>query len=285
MNAGFKLFCCVLALFVAGGFGFYINQKQQITIAQKPMVVIIPSYNNIKYYKKNLDSIFMQNYANYRVVYIDDCSKDGTYEAVKNYISERNFGNRVTLIKNEQNQGALSNLYHTIHSCKDHEIMVTVDGDDLLAHENVLSYLNKVYQDKNVWITFGQFVFWPAGNIGYCDDIPKDAIDNNEIRKHCGLATHLRTFYAGLFKKIKYEDLLYEGKFYAVTWDKAMMAPMLEMSNGKWKFIPDILYIYNYVNPLSDARLYGTMQNVCAAEIKAKPPYKPVEGALPFVMA
>jgi hypothetical protein len=42
----------------------------------------------------------------------------------------------------------------------------------------------------------------------------------------------------GLFKKIKKEDLLYEGEFVLMSWDIAMMFPMLEMeSKGHIAFI------------------------------------------------
>src|SRR5437868_2077214 len=41
---------------------------------QKPIVVIIPSYNNVQWCVKNIESVLTQNYSNYRVIYIDDCS-------------------------------------------------------------------------------------------------------------------------------------------------------------------------------------------------------------------
>lgn len=50
--------------------------------------IVVPSYNNYKsrLYLRNLDSIFMQDYENYHVVYIDDASPDKTGEYVKKYI-------------------------------------------------------------------------------------------------------------------------------------------------------------------------------------------------------
>ncbi len=43
---------------------------------QLPFCIVVPSYNNIKsrLYLRNLDSLFMQDYTNYRIVYIDDHS-------------------------------------------------------------------------------------------------------------------------------------------------------------------------------------------------------------------
>src|SRR5579872_96758 len=78
---------------------------------QKPLVIVIPSYNNSDWYRKNLDSVFAQDYDNYRIIYIDDCSIDGTYELVRDYIVENGQKERVTLIKNDRRQGALANHY------------------------------------------------------------------------------------------------------------------------------------------------------------------------------
>lgn len=49
---------------------------------------MIPTYNNIpeQRYISNLNSIFQQNYKNYRMIVIDDASSDGTGEALQKYI-------------------------------------------------------------------------------------------------------------------------------------------------------------------------------------------------------
>ena len=36
-----------------------------------------------------------------------------------------------------------------------------MDGDDCVAHENVLAYINNVYQNPDVWLTYGQFAIFP----------------------------------------------------------------------------------------------------------------------------
>lgn len=250
---------------------------------ERKIVVIVPSYNNANYVLKNLDSIFQQEYSNYRVIYIDDCSTDNTFEVVKQYITDRKLWSKVKLIHNTERRGALANLYYAIKSCKDYEIVTTVDGDDWAATPHMLARINEAYADPNVWLTYGQFQFYPQGTPGYCGEIPKDDVSN--IRRHCGAASHLRTFYAGLFKKIAKNDLLYNGDFYAVTWDKAMMAPMLEMANGKWQFIKDVLYIYNNGNPISDAALYGAEQVRMRDHIMQLPAYAPLSTELPFERA
>ena len=75
-----------------------------IAETKKPIVVIIPSYNNINWYRKNLDSVFAQDYSNFTVVYIDDKSSDGTAAAVKDYIKEHGIDHKITLICNTKNK-------------------------------------------------------------------------------------------------------------------------------------------------------------------------------------
>ena len=238
-------------------------------------VIIIPSYNNKNWYKRNLDSVLSQRYKRYRVIYLDDCSSDGTGTFVQQYIAAHDVDNKITLIKNTQRKGALANLYCAIHSCDDNEIVVTLDGDDCFAHEHVLSILARAYRDPEIWLTYGQYIdLW--GGLGCCREIDYHVIRQNLYRKKPNAASHLRTFYAWLFKAIKLEDMLYRGAFFSMTWDWAMMYPMLEMSGGRFKFIPNILYIYNTDNPLNDSKINEPLQGHLGKLIQQKKPYQPL---------
>jgi len=241
------------------------------------IIIIIPSYNNKGWYKKNLDSIFCQQYKNYRIIYIDDNSPDETGKLVEEYILEKGQTSRTTLIRNEKRQGALANLYYAIHSCNDQDIIVTLDGDDWFAHDKVLKIINAVYTDPNVWLTYGQFQEYPSNQIGFCRPMTLDTINANDFRNHRPTPSHLRTFYAKLFKLIKIEDLLYEGQFFPMTWDLAMMFPMIEMAHDHFKFIPTVLYIYNNDNPINDHKVSKTLQSNLDEKIRKLPKYQPLE--------
>jgi hypothetical protein len=244
----------------------------------KNFVVIIASYNNKDWYKRNLDSVFMQQYDNYHVIYVDDCSPDGTGNLVEQYIKETHQEDRVTLIKNTRRMGAMANFYNAIHLCDGKSIVVQLDGDDWFAHDRVLDLLNKVYADPNVWLTYGQFERYPSGERGTCKDIPSHIIKHNKFRSYSDLASALRTFYAGLFKLIKKEDLLFEGEFLLSAHDMAIMIPMFEMAGYRSKFIPDVLYIYNRANCINDDKVNISLQHEMDEFIRAKEKYVPCEG-------
>ena len=253
------------------------SENELITRArgkEKPIVVIIPSYNNKRWSLQNIRSILSQNYTNFRVIYIDDCSTDSTYHIIKREVDRQGVQDFVTLVRNNINRGSLANFYDAIHACPDDAIIVCLDGDDWMQDNEVLAYINQVYQDQAVWLTYGQFRFWPQNKQGYCALIT----GKNNIRRLCGHATHLKTFYAWLFKRIAKEDLMHDGDFFHVTGDKAMMAPMLEMaSDGHFKFIEKVLYVYNDTNPIGDARVHGEEQNGMARIIFSRRPYKPIK--------
>lgn len=238
--------------------------------------IVVPSYNNSDCYKKNLDSIFTQTCENFRVIYIDDASTDGTADLVHQYVNERGLQNRVTLIRNEKNLGTLANLYQAIWQCSPKEIIVDLDGDDWLAHRNVLAKLNEVYSDRNVWLTYGQFVYYPSYKQGFGVEIPQTIIEQNAFRSYTRGTTALRTFYAGLFQQIKKEDLIFNGEFFRVASDLAMMLPMLEMAGSHIRFIPEISYIYNFNTPINDHKIHFELQAEADRFLRAKDRYTPI---------
>lgn len=250
---------------------------------QNSFVIIIPSYNNEEYVERNLRSVFEQQYSQYRVIYIDDCSTDGTYAKALECTQKFQKESKVTLIRNQKNQKALYNLYYAIHSARDNEIAVIVDGDDWLPTPHVLRNLNRYYNDENVWMTYGQYITYPVYARGKCRKPFLGALERGKVRKKPFftresdfLFSHLRTFYAGLFKRIVMKDLLYEGHFYPISYDLAIMLPMLEMAREHAVFIPEIMYVYNRENPLSDDKLRLNQQKFFDRQIRSLPAYPPL---------
>lgn len=214
-------------------------------------VIVICSYNNQQWYKKNLSSVFMQDYTNYRVVYTDDNSIDNTSILVEQFIDEQNKSEVVQVIKNTNRIGQLANTYNAILGCKKTDVVIILDGDDWFARSDVLSYLNTIYSDKNVWLTYGQYRQWPSNKIGHCSKLSKNVIEQNLFRQSKWAASHLRSFYAGLFHEINVEDLKFDGEFIKYSADAAYMFPLLEMAGNHIRFISKVLYIYNRDNPLN----------------------------------
>jgi len=273
----------LISFFVVMFIGLYAGDAQNVVPlsekGERRIVVVVASYNNQLYYRRNLDSIFMQNYENYHVLYINDCSTDNTLVLVEAYVKNKRATDRVTVIANKERRGALANQYHAIHEhCKPTDLVVIADGDDWLQGYDVFSHLNAVYKDPNVWMTYGQFVQYPSRDRGWCKDMPKDVVARNAFREHTHNPGHLRTFYAGLFKRIEKEDLMYQGDFLRMCADNAVMFPMIEMArNGHFKFLEKVLLVWNGKNDLNDHKVVRGLQYQLDRVIRAWRRYDAIE--------
>lgn len=250
--------------------------------AQDPFfVVVIPSYNNEKFCKLNLDSVFNQTYKNFRVIYINDCSTDNTASKVEHIIGnyqKNGLKIDVKFINNSFRRRKMANMYNAIHSCNNCEIVVEVDGDDSLVDKDVLLYLSKIYKNPNVWATYGQFRRID-GRLGFCKEYPQDIIKNNKFRFYPGVASAPRTFYAGIFKLIKKSDLMLGKNFIPSAADIAYWTPILEMASlDHFKFISHVLYVYNDNTGNNDHVdiSSGKLQYKCAKEILSREAYSPL---------
>lgn len=210
------------------------------TLKNLPFTVVIVGQNNGANVSKTLASVFSQCYENYRVIYIDDASDDGSYDLVRDLIYDSSHLGQVTLVRNEEKLGNLANIYRAVQTCKDEEIVVILQGEDWLAHEWVLQRLNAYYANPDLWLTYGQYRNFPTYEIGICDECKEI-----NFRLQPFQTSHLKTFYAALFKKIRETDFIYGGKFLPAASDLAYMTPMLEMARDHTHFIPEILYICN----------------------------------------
>ncbi len=243
---------------------------------EKPITLITCSYNNKDWYKASLDSVFAQAYDNYRVIYMNDASTDGTGALVEAYVKEKGFEKKFTIMHNEENMGPCYNQYVATHLCQDDEIIVNLDGDDRFAHSKVFAKINEVYEDPNVWLTFGQFRRMPSRRIGFCHPFPKEVVRNGSYRTYRWNASHLRSYYASLAKKIKLEDYKDDnGNFFRLVPDCVMMFPMLDMTGERHKCISEVLYLWTDCNPISEHRV-TEIKKIRAEEktIKSRPRYQ-----------
>ena len=260
-----------------------IAKKTHLVLENKPFVILTMAFNCSAYVERNLLSTLQQNYDNFRIIYIDDASTDSTLNQVQKILERYDPHHRVTLIKNPTNQGAMANLYHAVHTLKSDEIVVIVDGDDFLAHLDVLKELNAYYANPDVWLTYGNFAEYPSYAKGFgrqfsdCRALNLKIIEERGIRKHAFVTSHLRTFYAGLFQRVHLQDFLKEGEFFSTACDVASMLPMVELAKGHVYFVPSILYLYNTENPNADFRKDIKGQFNIEKYVRLQPSYKPLK--------
>lgn len=242
-------------------------------------VVLVPSYNNEQWYEKNLESIFNQTYPHFTVYYINDCSQDRTKELVEKFVSRRGLQNKITFINNSERKKSLANIYNAVHKIRPDKVVAICDGDDWLSHRKVLENVARIYnRNKDIWMTYGTLKTVPDGIIDRCEPLPKDVVKNRTFRSYKWVTSHLRTFYASLFQKINKVDLQIQGEFYEMTYDQAIMYPMLEMaSENHFHFVTEVLYRYNTINALNDSKVDVKLQKWLENHIRTLSPYQPLK--------
>ena len=156
------------------------------------------------------------------------------------------------------------------------DIIVVLDGDDWLSNNHVLSQLDYYYKKEGCLVTYGSFVQYPDGIIGEeSSRYPTSVIKNNTYRQDKWRASHLKTFSYSAWSKVKTEDLQNKnGNFYEVSYDQAMMLPLLEMCGEKVKYISEVLCVYNVSNPQAVNKTRETNQYKNMLEIREKCPYE-----------
>ena len=208
-------------------------------------------------------------------------------EIIQKYIDDHNLADRVTFIRNDKRHRKLFNLYKVLYECDDEELVIMLDGDDYLANNQVLAYFNNIYEDENIWFTYGQYrnvpasqaIQWGHKEMGYCRPVPKHIQRKQSYRYYSFIYMHPRSFRAWLFKLVKLEDLIadkiegFEGDFYPASNDVAMYFPMVEMAHTHIKFISNVLYIRNLYSDIIGFKVDRRIQVASAREIRKKPCY------------
>lgn len=232
--------------------------------------LVVTVYNAQEHIKQCLESIIKQRYDNWECIIIDDFSTDFTSEIIKETIEG---DKRFQVIINDVHVGCLVNRIkgNRIICKEDEDIIIDIDGDDKLADEHVLSYLNQVYQDENIWATYGQFKYI-NGAEGPCKESIKSfhRLDNYREKN----VSHLRTYKNFLFKNIKEEDFKLEsGNYSIMVCDMFIFYPICEMAGNHLKFIPRILYIYNNNLPTNINKIYPEEHIQVHKELQRKVAY------------
>jgi glycosyltransferase involved in cell wall biosynthesis len=181
--------------------------------------VIIPNYNNELTIKKTIDSILNNNYKNFEIIIIDDCSTDKSVEIIRN-----NYGNnsKIKLYINNKNHGTfygrnkgilLSNGYY----------IANVDGDDTIHPDKFVFEINEL-EKKNK----NGLKYWGYGTnftrLFYVNN-PSNIIQKKTINNKVLFTCYRKLFnYMGFYNNARYgadpeyfqiRAKYYNYKFYA----------------------------------------------------------------------
>lgn len=236
------------------------------------MTILTTTYNCENFVERCILSIMSQRFKDFKCFITDDLSTDNTVNKIKDVIKD---DERFVLIENHSKMYQPGNYDQIIRwrALDGNETCVEVDGDDWLPNPNVFTKIDEIYKDENVWMTSGSFKYHD-GRQGF--NRPITSVDN--IRRSNFTLSHLRTWKSWLWKKIEVADLKDStGNYWNVAGDLAFMWPMIEMSGLEhFKFIDEILYVYNESNPINDHKIDINRVRQTHMTISNKTPYKKI---------
>lgn len=245
-------------------------------------IVVIAGFNVAPYINRTITSVLTQTRNDWVCYYIDDCSTDHSPDEARHAAAG---DPRIHVIENREKKYLLHNTADAINAARPEaeDVVVCLDGDDWLAHPDVLSRIAREYE-HGAWMTYGSYAGSVSGKRGEeCKAYPSWVTFFRLFRWFPWRASHLKSFKVRLWQEIKPADLTItqlqmnmfiqwkrwtgqvgvvrrlnrvahaelvdpSGRYFRRCIDKVTMFPMLEMAGKRAHFIPEVLYIYNQRN-------------------------------------
>ncbi len=149
-------------------------------MSKEPLVsVMMPTYNNAKYIRQAIESVYAQNYKNIELIVVDDGSTDNTQKIVKEYNDIKYFYIEHKGIPFARNTALENSKGEYIAFC---------DSDDYWLPDKLSTQIQYFKEHSDC-----QIVFTKYENIIDNDKIKKDAITISEKKREILEKRHLPT--------------------------------------------------------------------------------------------
>ncbi len=134
--------------------------------ASSPAIsVVMPAYNAGKYIEDAINSVLTQTYGKYELIVIDDCSKDNTYELIKDFAGK---DARVRFFRNERNSGVSYTRNFGVLVAKG-DWIAFLDSDDMWSPEKLQKQVDllKEHPDAVISYTGSSFIDFEGNPFSY----------------------------------------------------------------------------------------------------------------------
>lgn len=113
--------------------------------------IIIPNYNHALFLKQRIDSVLNQNFQDFELIILDDCSTDASREIIEQY---RNHPKISQIIYNDKNSGGVFKQWvKGIEKAKGEYIWIA-ESDDYAAEKFLAETLHVMEQDASIGMVF-----------------------------------------------------------------------------------------------------------------------------------
>ena len=120
-----------------------------------PLVTIyIVSKNHRKYLLKSIKSVLSQSYKNLEIFFVDDNSKDKSFELAKKYYKKK----KIRFFKFKKDTG-LQSIANFVLKHANGEYFLRLDADDWLDENAILNLVYKIESSKKIGAVFGSYYY------------------------------------------------------------------------------------------------------------------------------
>ncbi len=220
-----------------------------------------------------LESVYDQRYPRDRCrhLVIDDSSDDGTPDLVEAWLATYP-GHGIDFVRRSNRCGGTWNTLDGIRQADPGSIVIELNGDDWLPDPGVLAFLNKVYQDPGVWMTYNT-QRESTGVIPFQLPPSREVRRTRGYRKHEWATSHLHSFRRRLFDHVPDEVMIdpATGNLWESADDVALYLWMLELAGEHAIHVWRITCVYNF-HPMTEYRLDRAGQLERAQRIRSCDP-------------
>lgn len=126
------------------------------------VTVVIPTYNRAKFLKRGIESILGQTTKRWKLLIVDDGSKDDTKKVVKRYLDDP----RIRYVRLQKNKGVSHTLNHGL-SLVDTPYFSQLDADDWYEPNTLETCLDKMEKSgKKTALVYGHEKIWKTARRG-----------------------------------------------------------------------------------------------------------------------
>ena len=183
--------------------------------------VVMPCFNVEAYLSMSVQSVLDQDYANFEIILVDDCSTDGTGKLCDSFAASYPF---IRVIHNEVNKGISESRNIGFSTVVDSDYVFFMDSDDKIEDNLFSSVVNSLETNKAQIVVYGLVEDYYDNDDNFMRDIkvtfPMDMILKNkqEVRNEI----------------IYIEELT----LYGYVWNKFYSVPFLRDSKAQFTPIP-----------------------------------------------
>ena len=227
--------------------------------------IISVGRNNEKWLKQHIDSVKSQTFTDYEHIIIDDASDDKSVDVIRDNSDKQK---TKVFVRKERAYSARNHILGMKQAKGD--IIILLDGDDWFYSDNVLNYINDVYEKEQCLATYGSWVHKNnLSNKNYTKHPTHAATDVRNIK--CWYFSHLRTFKRELLSAVNGMDIFDEyGEVVNYAPDVVLLTGIYEfaLKFGKVIYVEEPLVVYNSNTGFNEGHLYGFEQTKAAKAVQ-----------------